>query len=191
VADAGANQAVVAGDPVMLSGSYVDANLDPCVYAWSFASIPSGSQANLASTTTAETLFIADVPGTYVASLVVYDGFEFSVPANVTVTAISVQLAATQKVGDAMGVISTLPPTDFKNRTMAKALTNKLGSVLGLVDVGYYQEAVDKLDNDLLKKMDGYATTGGPDKNDWIQSGMSQAAVAPLLKDARDLLSGL
>jgi hypothetical protein len=39
------------------------------------------------------------------------------------------------------------------------------------------QDARDKLQNDILKKVDGCAINGAPDKNDWIKDCNSQSQV--------------
>jgi len=39
-------------------------------------------------------------------------------------------------------------------------MTNKLVEVVSLIDQGQYQAALDKLENDILKKTDGCAAAG-------------------------------
>jgi hypothetical protein len=74
VANAGANQSVVTGSLVSLSGTAsTDANGDTLTYKW-VLSVPTGSSAVLSSDTDAQPAFIADVSGTYVAGLTVNDG---------------------------------------------------------------------------------------------------------------------
>lgn len=88
VADAGANQNVPAGILVSLNGgSSSDADHDPLTYAWSLLSRPPGSTAALQGAGTALPAFFADLAGTYVAQLIVNDGFTSSLPATVTITA--------------------------------------------------------------------------------------------------------
>ena len=75
-ADAGPDQAIRAGDVVMLDGSAsfddntATANL---LYAWSLDSLPSGSSAVLNDANTATPTFLADVAGTFLISLIVTD----------------------------------------------------------------------------------------------------------------------
>ncbi len=75
-ADAGLNQAIHAGDTVVLdgSGSFDDntATLD-LLYQWAFAGTPVGSTAALSGATTASPSFVADLPGTFLVELVVTD----------------------------------------------------------------------------------------------------------------------
>ena len=56
---------------------------------------------------------------------------------------------------------------------------------------GEYQEAYNKLSNDALKKTDGCAETGAPDKNDWITTCAEQVEVYPLIMQTLELLETL
>jgi len=88
VANAGAAQNVAVGANVALSGAAsTDPNGDPLSYAWAFVSRPAGSNAALTGANSMQATFRADIPGTYVASLVVNDGKASSSPSTVTVTA--------------------------------------------------------------------------------------------------------
>jgi len=81
--------AVQAGAPVLLNGrTSFDFEGKPITYAWKLDSLPQGSSAALSSTTADQTTFVADLPGQYVATLVVNDGASNSKPAKVTVTAL-------------------------------------------------------------------------------------------------------
>ncbi|MDZ7653993.1 MAG: PKD domain-containing protein [Burkholderiaceae bacterium] len=82
VANAGAAQTVVAGSTVTLDGSASsDANSDPLTFAWALTSKPASSAATLSGATIARTTFVADLAGTYIATLVVNDGKVNSAPA--------------------------------------------------------------------------------------------------------------
>jgi hypothetical protein len=88
VANAGAAQNITTGAAVVLNGSASsDANGDALTYAWTLTSRPAGSAAALTGSTSAVPVFIADVAGTYVASLVVNDGKVNSTAVSVIVTA--------------------------------------------------------------------------------------------------------
>jgi Putative Ig domain/PKD domain len=88
VAVAGANQNVAVGVTVFLDGSSSsDPDGDPLTYSWSLTSRPPSSTTVIQGTVTKTPSFLADVPGTYVAQLIVSDGFTNSSPATVTITA--------------------------------------------------------------------------------------------------------
>ena len=72
-----------------------------------------------------------------------------------------------------------------------KALINKIEAALAQLDEGLYQNLLDKLKNDILKKTDGCANTGQPDKNDWILTCEDQQKVYPLVLRAIELLERL
>ncbi len=89
-ANAGANQTVRLGATVRLDGSgSSDDNTatNQLRYAWSFVSMPSGSQVALAGATTMTPSFVPDLPGTYVVQLVATDleGLS-SAPSQVTIS---------------------------------------------------------------------------------------------------------
>lgn len=86
VANAGTNQTVFVGSTVILDGtasSDVDGN--PLTYRWSLTA-PTSSTAQLLNPTSATPSFVADVRGTYVAQLIVNDGFVDSAPASVMIS---------------------------------------------------------------------------------------------------------
>ena len=87
---------------------------------------------------------------------------------------------------ETVDVINALAPNVFKNPNLAKPLTNKLNDVLELIDLGYYTDALAKLQNDILKKTNGCAESipPSPDKNDWIKTCEGQEQVYPLVIQA-------
>ncbi|WP_426148147.1 PKD domain-containing protein [Polaromonas sp. DSR2-3-2] len=101
VAKAGDAQNAVAGEIVRFDGSASsDANGDTLTYAWTMTSMPPGSTVRLMWMTSAKPDFTADMPGTYVMTLVVNDGKVNSAAATTTVTLLS----AGTPIG---GIIST------------------------------------------------------------------------------------
>ena len=87
VADPGANQIVANGKLVTLDGSgSSDANHDALTYQWTLLAKPATSTAALSLATAVKPTFTADVPGTYVASLVVNDGKVNSAAVTVAIT---------------------------------------------------------------------------------------------------------
>ena len=195
VADAGGNQSVVQGDTVSLDGSAsTDANFDELTYSWSIVSKPEGSTAEIADPASVETSFVTDLPGEYVVSLVVNDGFLDSEASNISVMAITYQDATSEILQDTITTINdpaAIPNGAVKNKNLKNALTNKINSALLLIDQGSYEEALDKLQNDILGKTDGCATIGTPDKNDWIKDCDAQNQVYPLVVQTIEMLQNL
>lgn len=106
VANAGAFQNVVTGQPVNLSGAgSTDANGDVLTYRWAMVSKPADSTATLANATTIAPSFTADKNGTYVLSLQVNDG---KVDSNnisyITITAGAANVAPVANAGVAQTV---------------------------------------------------------------------------------------
>jgi PKD domain/Calx-beta domain len=87
IASAGPDQRVTLGSVVTLDGSgSTDVDGDALVYIWSLTSVPSGSNAVLSDSSAVKPTFTADLPGTYVAQLMVNDGTVSSPPDTVTIT---------------------------------------------------------------------------------------------------------
>lgn len=102
-ANAGSNQKVSVGSLVQLQGSGSDPEGLPLTYGWSFVTLPPGSSASLSGKNIQSPTFVADLPGTYSAQLVVYDGQLYSSPATVTITSngaqpVSVPTTATPSI---------------------------------------------------------------------------------------------
>lgn len=88
VAVAGSDQSVDPGAEIALDGGGShDADGDSLTYTWSLAARPAGSAAALSGAGTATPTFTTDVAGTYVALLVVSDGYAQSAPSAVTIHA--------------------------------------------------------------------------------------------------------
>lgn len=87
VANAGPDQTVAVGAVVALNGSgSSDADNDPLTFTWSLTTRPNGSNATLSAANSATPTFVADLVGTYVAQLIVNDGFANSAPDTVQIT---------------------------------------------------------------------------------------------------------
>ena len=86
-ANAGPDQAVNAGDAVSLdaTASY-DVNGDPLDFRWALISMPTGSLATISDPSGLRPTFTADLPGSYVAQLIVNDSAEDSVPDTVVIS---------------------------------------------------------------------------------------------------------
>ena len=188
-ADAGDDQSVYVGELVILdgSGSY-DPDGDALSYNWAFTSVPDGSTAVLDDPTSVNPSFTADVSGMFVLSLVVNDGTVDSTPDSVTVSAVTQQTQAIIMAQQIIDTINALDTDVFKNKNNKKTLTNKFNAVINKLENAEYHDALKKLENDILRKMDGCALTGDVDKNDWIIDCDAQGAVYPLVVDLIDLL---
>ncbi len=87
VANAGPDQEQQIGQTVQLTGSSSqDVDNDPLTYFWAFTAVPDGSSATVNNTAASTPTFVPDLPGSYVAQLIVNDGTVDSDPDTVTVT---------------------------------------------------------------------------------------------------------
>jgi hypothetical protein len=87
VASAGPDQSATLGTPAVLDGSgSSDVDGDPLTFQWSLVATPAGSAAVLDAPGSVSPSFLVDLPGTYVAQLVVNDGTVSSAPDTVVVT---------------------------------------------------------------------------------------------------------
>jgi hypothetical protein len=114
VAVISANQNVLTGALVTLDGSgSTDANRDTLNYNWVLTAKPAGSIASLNVNNSPRPSFTADLPGTYVASLVVSDGSLSSAVAVGSVTASTVNSAPVAVAGPNQSVkLNTLVSLD-------------------------------------------------------------------------------
>ena len=88
VANAGPDQNVFVDDTVQLDGSgSKDADGNKLEFFWALISKPEGSGSTISSATAEKTTFRADLPGTYIAQLIVRDGKVESAPDTVVITA--------------------------------------------------------------------------------------------------------
>ncbi|MBA7701572.1 hypothetical protein ES703_110312 [subsurface metagenome] len=84
-----------------------------------------------------------------------------------------------------------LDPDTLKNKNMKNALLNKINAVQQMLDAGRYEEALNKLENDILAKMNGCAETGEPDRNDCIITCQEQGELYPLIIETIENVRGL
>jgi parallel beta-helix repeat protein len=192
VAQAGLDQVVVVGDTVVLDGSAsYDANQDELDYSWAFESWPEDSYTELLEPTSVVTSFIADMEGEYVLSLIVNDGLADSEPDYVTVEAIGLHDAVVMALADISGFVSDIGDNSLRNKKLRKPLTNKVDAVIQMVDEGCYEDALKKLQHDILGKTNGCIEIGEPDKNDWITNCDEQQELYSLLITVIELLERL
>ena len=194
VANAGQDQNVPILFEVTLDGSgSSDPDGDyPLSYSWQIVERPQGSAAQLSNPETMNPSFIPDIVGNYTIELVVTDsrGLE-SEPDYVVITTITIEQAVDEKLAETIVQIDELDPDNLNNPNSANALFNKINATLAMIDEGLYQDALNKLRNDILKKTDGCTNTGQPDKNDWILTCEDQQKVYPLVLRAIELLERL
>ncbi len=88
--------------------------------------------------------------------------------------------ALVDRVDAIIAAINALAPSDFK-KNKQKTLINKLEAVRKQIQNGAFQGALNKLQNDILPKIDGCALRGSPDSNDWITNCAAQDQVYPLV----------
>lgn len=189
VADAGTDQSANVGSLITLDGSAsFDPDGDPLTYSWSFTSQPTNSLATLNDPAAARPTFTADVAGIYVASLKINDGTVDSTPASVTISAIARQTTAISLIQDAINALNELDSGVFNNPGNKKTLISKLNTSIEKFEKGDYENALKILKNDVLKKMDGCAANGEPDKGDWITDCDAQASVYFLIQEAIALI---
>ena len=106
IANAGNNQNVTVGTTVTLDGTNSsDANRDQLTYRWVLVSKPTGSAAVLTNPTSAKPVFVADLVGTYVSSLIVNDGRVDSTSVSTTVTATVVNAVPVANAGTNQSVV--------------------------------------------------------------------------------------
>lgn len=192
IAHAGTSQSAVVGDTVTLDGSgSTDANGDSLTYQWTLVTVPVGSQFAIADSTATTTTFVPDVAGTYVVQLVVNDGDLDSNPNTIQVEVVTGQTVAIIAVQDSETVVVSVDTDAFKNDTMQNALLNKLNAAIANIEAGNYADVLAQLKNDILKKTDGCATSGAPDKNDWITTCPEQGSVYPSILVAIDAVEAL
>jgi len=88
VASAGVDQNIVIGRELTLDGTgSSDADGDSLTYAWSFTSLPDGSNATLSDNSIAQPTFTPDIAGSYVVTLRVDDGTDESAADSVVINA--------------------------------------------------------------------------------------------------------
>ena len=107
------------------------------------------------------------------------DGTVNSDPATVQVVATWSVSAAVTSVQNCINIVTSLSPKDFKNANMQKTMINKLNAVIASITAGKYEDALGQLENDILRKTDGCATSGKPDKEDWIVTRTAQGKLYP------------
>ncbi|MBS3951827.1 MAG: PKD domain-containing protein [Methylomicrobium sp.] len=91
-ANAGPNQTIYFGQPAYLNGTATDADEDAIVgWQWTLESAPDGGGGSIDDPTAASTSFAAYTVGSYVLTLVAFDGEDYSLPSSVTINVVQNQ----------------------------------------------------------------------------------------------------
>lgn len=196
-AEAGPDQGSFVGNLVTLNGSASnDPDFDPITFSWTLISQPAGSTGTLSDADTAAPTFVPDLPGSYVAELIVSDPIVSSAPDQVTIAVITTADFAWQQTLEAINTVGLLPPSSVTTKGNQTAVGNFLMQVIAALQVGDVAEAKKKL-QDAIGRTDGCALRGSPDptgggqiNQDYIKTCTDQAPVYMLLKDALDAISG-
>lgn len=183
LADAGLSQSTVVGQTVSLNGSKsTDTNGASLTYQWSIVSAPVGSTAAITHPTAQIASLAPDKPGTFILQLIVNDGTLNSLPATAEIVAVAQATTLTQQIRNLQGVIANLPRSAFRNIVFKDALLIELNAVLCSINEHNYKAALSLLQGIILPQVDGCATGGKIDKNDWITNCADQSAIyTPLL----------
>ena len=96
-----------------------------------------------------------------------------------------------RKLRDTTRYINSLPSQFFKDSNTKKAILSKLNAATYDINNNLYPEAMRKLDNDVLQRIDGCAQAHKPDKNDWVTTCTAQESAYYLVMDAIDMLEEL
>jgi hypothetical protein len=92
-------------------------------------------------------------------------------------------------LSDAVDIM--LDANNFKSKNLKSSLINKINVVLEMIDEGLYENAISKLENDILQKTNGCAEMGEPDKNDWIITCEAQSEIYPLVIETIEYVKDL
>lgn len=138
--------------------------------------------------TTAVPMFIQAIPGGAI-------GTPYNYTLSFKVDSIKIRSIALANIveglRDIVTTINNLETYYFKSANQRNTLTKKLHSVVRMVNHGFYTNALDKLQNNILQKTDGCAVTNRPDKNDWIIDCGIQDEVYPMTIEIISLLQEL
>jgi K319L-like, PKD domain len=179
-ADAGPDQLVMPNWTVLLNGMAHDPDGDAVTYRWQFTTVPAGSAVQFSSSSLAQTSFVADVPGVYVATLTPSDSVGPGISASATITVATPTSYAEIQSQTASALVQDLGAGDVTNSGNQNALTQLLSSVVTALQNGDVTAARQRLET-ALSRTDGCALQGAPDGNgpgrDWITTCAAQQPV--------------
>jgi hypothetical protein len=170
-----------------LNGSGTDPDDDVLSYSWALAGVPAGSTAQPYSPTSAQTTFIPDHPGVYMAQLIVSDFVGAGESDTVQVTATTLAGYAEDRLQSVSAHLTGLSSGSLTNRGNQNALTQFLSNAIIALQSGDLSAAAHQI-KQAISRLDGCALRGIPDGNgpgrDWITTCDAQNQMYLLLMDA-------
>jgi hypothetical protein len=191
-ANAGPDQLVMTNWTVLLNGSASDPDGDTITYQWQFTAAPAGSAAQFSPSSAAQTLFVADVPGTYVVTLTPSDFVGPGTSASATITVAAPTSYAEIQSQTAAALVQGLGAADVTNGGNQNALIKHLSNAVTALQNGDVTAARQQLEA-AISRTDGCALQGAPEGNgpgrDWITTCTAQELVYLALRDALTVLT--
>ena len=183
-ANAGSDQLVIVNNLVALNGSAIDPGGDSIIYHWHFAGEPTGSTAQFAQPNSANTTFVPDLPGVYVATLTASDFLGPGRSASSTITVTTATMYTEMQLQAASAQVQGLPAGAISTGGNQNALIQLLGNAVVALQSGNLPGARQLLQQ-AISRTDGCAVQGTPDGNgpgrDWITTCAAQEHVYPAL----------
>ena len=131
---AGDDQVAVVNKVVYFDGlDSSDPESDPITYAWTITSAPTGSTAIIVGDSTATPSFTPDLTGEYTIKLVVYDGYDYSIPDTLTLTVVTGTELAGTKLKEASDLIVNLSDGAFDAKGHRTSLANMLTKIVSFL----------------------------------------------------------
>ena len=159
-------------------------------FQWAL-STPAESASALDNPQSATPTFVADVPGTYQATLSVSDPIGPGLSDSVDITATTAESFAEIEIEAANTILVSLPAEDLTTDGNQRALTNFFMQAIVAIQEGSLADAIDKL-NKAIARTDGCVLRGAPDGNgpgrDWVTGCAEQGTLYSALVAARDAL---
>src|SRR5882724_561982 len=192
IANAGPDQTsgVLVGDAVLLDGS---ASSDPdgqaLTYSWSLIAAPADSTATLFDPTVAQTAFVADKPGTYVARLTVSDGVVASAPDDVSITVVVPPPTVAISTPENLSVVAASPVTVTGTVDDPDA-TVTINGVPVANDGGNYTGSVGLVEGSNIVRVIGRNGTGQGSASVEVLFNAIDAPVLTITSPTRDFVAG-
>jgi len=135
-----------------------------------------------------EILNVGETEGDFFVDTITYDNQEYYIAYGIKGTGGGELGPIENSIKDINDYIQSLPNKSFKNNPSQRknALKNKLEEIYVKIDNEEYQEAINKLENDVRTKADGFVD--GSKNNDWITNQVVQQEICEMIDR---LISGL